>query len=62
MEDVLTRNHQPICSGPLLEQKSWIEATARDAGLSVSRYLRSVGTGYKIDAMPKLVREWRSGI
>jgi hypothetical protein len=62
MEDVLGRNQQPICRGPLLEQKSRIEATARDAGLSMSRYLCCVGTGYEIDAMPKLVSEWRSGI
>jgi len=32
MEDVLRRNHQPICRWFLLEEKSGIAATARDAG------------------------------
>lgn len=62
MEDVLRRSYQPICSWCLLEEKPRIAATARDAGLSASRYLRNIGMGYKIDAMPELAREWRLGI
>ena len=41
------------------EEKTQIEANARAAGLSVSRYLRSVGIGYKIQGVidAELVRQ-----
>jgi hypothetical protein len=48
MDDVPRRKHQPIRVWCLPEEKAQIEANARDAGLSVSRYLRNVGMGYKI--------------
>ena len=59
LDDVLRRNDQPISGWCLPEEKSRIEATARDAGLSVSRYLRNVGMDYKIEGVidAKLVRE-----
>ena len=33
------------------EEKTQIEANARAAGMSVSRYLRNVGMGYKIEGV-----------
>jgi hypothetical protein len=48
MDKVPRKEHQPIRVWCLPEEKAQIEANARDAGLSVSRYLRSVGMGYKI--------------
>lgn len=48
MDKMPRREHQPIRVWCLPEEKAQIEANARDAGLSVSRYLRSVGMGYKI--------------
>jgi hypothetical protein len=48
MNKVPRREHQPIRVWCLPEEKALIEASARDAGMSVSRYLRSVGMGYKI--------------
>jgi hypothetical protein len=48
MDDLPRRNYQPIRVWCLPEEKAQIEANARDAGLSVSRYLRNVGMGYKI--------------
>jgi hypothetical protein len=51
MDDVPRRNHQPIRVWCLPEEKARIEANARDAGMSVSRYLRNVGMGYKIEGV-----------
>ncbi|WP_408289747.1 conjugal transfer transcriptional regulator TraJ [Paraburkholderia sp. RL17-373-BIF-A] len=47
-EKIPRRQHQPIRVWCLPEEKAQIEANARDAGLSTSRYLRNVGMGYKI--------------
>jgi hypothetical protein len=59
MDDVPRRKHQPIRVWCLPEEKAWIEANARDAGLSVSKYLRNVGMGYKIEGVidAELVRQ-----
>ncbi|MEQ0770905.1 conjugal transfer transcriptional regulator TraJ [Paraburkholderia tropica] len=59
MGDVPRRKYQPIRVWCLPEEKAQIEANARDAGLSVSRYLRNVGMGYKIKGVidAELVRE-----
>jgi len=51
MEDLPRRTHQPIRVWCLPEEKARIEANARDAGMSVSRYLRNVGMGYKIEGV-----------
>ncbi|MDN7880068.1 conjugal transfer transcriptional regulator TraJ [Burkholderia aenigmatica] len=45
------RKLQPIRVWCLPEEKAQIEANARDAGLSVSSYLRNVGMGYKIQGV-----------
>ncbi|WP_374702168.1 MULTISPECIES: plasmid mobilization protein [Burkholderia] len=49
--DVPRRRNQPIRVWCLQEEKAQIEANARDAGLSVSRYLRNVGMGCKIEGV-----------
>ncbi|MDR8093138.1 conjugal transfer transcriptional regulator TraJ [Burkholderia gladioli] len=49
--DAPRRKHQPIRVWCLPEEKAQIEANARDAGLSVSSYLRNVGMGYKIQGV-----------
>ena len=51
MNDVPRRKHQPIRVWCLPQEKAQIEANARDAGLSVSRYLRNVGMGYKLEGV-----------
>ncbi|SDQ22717.1 hypothetical protein SAMN05443245_0464 [Paraburkholderia fungorum] len=59
MNDLPRRNFQPIRVWCLPEEKAQIEANARVAGLSVSRYLRNVGMGYKIKGVidANLVRD-----
>ena len=59
MEDVPRRKLQPIRVWCLPDEKARIEANARDAGKSVSQYLRNVGMGYKIEGVidAKLVRQ-----
>ena len=59
MDDAPRRKHQPIRVWCLPDEKARIEANARDAGLSVSRYLRNVGMGYKIEGVidANLVRQ-----
>ncbi|WP_429255012.1 plasmid mobilization protein [Paraburkholderia sp. GAS334] len=51
MDDVPRRKHQPIRVWCLPAEKELIEASARDAGMSVSRYWRNVGIGYKIEVV-----------
>lgn len=53
------RKLQPIRVWCLAEEKTQIEANARKAGMSVSRYLRNVGMGYVIQGVidAELVRQ-----
>ena len=47
-DDAPRRNYQPIRVWCSPEEKAQIEANARDAGMSVSMFLRRVGMGYKV--------------
>jgi hypothetical protein len=51
MDDAPRRDHQPIRVWCLPEEKARIKANARDAGMSVSQYLRNVGMGYRIEGV-----------